>query len=87
LKKNISVNLEQCANFHVPERRHFVSMVNFMENAKPLLHYHTSLTSIFRIMEKPMKALPKMSLHPPLIPYGLISVMFYPTSKTLQKIL
>ncbi len=67
LKKIISVNLEQCANFHVPERRPFVSIVNFMENAKPLLHYHTSLASIVTTMEKPMKALPKMSLHPPLV--------------------
>ncbi len=77
LKKIISVNLEQCANFHVPERRPFVSMVNYMENAKPLLHYHTSLASIFTIMENPMKALPKLSLYSPLIPYGLISVMPY----------
>jgi hypothetical protein len=77
LKKIISVNLEQCADFHVPERRPFVSMVNYMENAKPLLHYHTSLASIFTIMENPMKALPKLSLYSPLIPYGLISVMPY----------
>jgi len=48
---------------------------------------HTSLASIFTIMKKPMKALPKMSLHPPLIPYSLISVMLYLTSKTLQEIL
>jgi hypothetical protein len=58
-----------------------------MENAKPLLHYPHLFNINIYDHEKANESITKNELASTSRPYGLISVMLYPTSKTLQEIL